>query len=74
MISTLTWIIHVHEQPLHRSIRVTVPRGKQRLLTPDHRKAHALQLSHGLGVECHCRVRYHNRSQRKLTTARSSGD
>ncbi len=40
-----TWIFHMREQPLHRSLGVAIARSEQRLLATVLGESHRLQLS-----------------------------
>lgn len=41
----------MHEQPLHRGVRVTVSCSQKRLLAADCGETHTLKLCHGLCIE-----------------------
>ena len=49
--SARTGVIHVLEEPLHRGLRVAVTGSQERLLAPNRREAHTLELGHGRFVE-----------------------
>lgn len=48
--SPLTWILHMHKEPVHCCFSVGIACRKQRFLASNRRETHAFKLSHRRGV------------------------